>query len=64
MKDQIDFEIDAEGNLSIRVKSIGQLSHQAVDKLLSDIADGMGGKRENKETLPLHTVANKQTLQQ
>lgn len=62
MKDHIDFEIDDDGNLSIKVKSIGKLSHAAVDNLLNEWAATMGGTREVKESLPLHTVANKTTV--
>ena len=62
MKTSVQFEIDADGNLSLKVAGIAAADHAAVDKMLNDLAAAMGGERTNKEQLPLLTITNKQTV--
>ena len=62
VKTQVNFEIDEDGNLSMKVAGIAVTDHAAVDKMLADIATAMGGERTNKEQLPLLQIQNKQTI--
>ena len=64
VKTSVQFEIDAEGNLSLKVAGIAATDHAAMDKMLADLAAAMGGERQNKEPVMLIQVQNKQTLTQ
>jgi hypothetical protein len=52
MATRIAFEIDADGNLSMKVGAIDKTAHGNVDKLLTALSDGSGGERKTHEKLP------------
>ena len=49
MKDEIQFEILADGTISVKTPGISLANHVSADKLLKDIATLAGGERQTKK---------------
>lgn len=57
----IQFKIDENGELEIKVQGVAKNAHTAVDGLLKELAEVMGGERKTHEQLRACTLTQLQT---